>query len=235
MMNDPLTMIQIAQQNAQGANKLVSFFEKGGIFIYPILLCSIAAVAIIIYQTLLLRRSKILPAKLVDSMNEYVYRGDEDAVSQLNEYRKTEPSVLQRLCDVVLQRHDRKDVEIQEAVQASAREEIVKLQTGVPFLEVIVAIAPLLGLLGTATGLFAVFEGVGGGDDKYQEMAIGISEALITTVCGLAVAVPAVIALGYFNRKIERYAARLEVVMDQFVGAFSKGRGVATSKESEVK
>ncbi len=205
-------------------DNIISFIDKGGVFIYFIILCSVAAMAVMFYQAMLLVRQKVIPDSLVNSMSAYVSEGNEESTQSLNHSRKSNPSVLQKLCDVVLERHDRKDVEIQEAVQVSAREEIHKLQVGIPFLEVIIAIAPLLGLLGTATGLFTVFEGVGAGEEKYEEMAQGISEALITTVSGLAVAVPAVIAHGYFNRKIESYAARLEVVMDKFVGAYSKGR-----------
>lgn len=205
-------------------DKILSFIDKGGVFIYLIILCSIAAVTVMLFQGYLLGRSKVIPDSLVYSMDAYVSQGDSDSTDRLNTSRKSSPSVLQRLCDVVLERHDRKDLEIQEAVQVSAREEIIKMQAGIPVLEVIIAIAPLLGLLGTATGLFTVFEGVGAGEEKYEEMAQGISEALITTVSGLAVAVPAVIAHGYFNRKIERYASRLEVVMDKFVGSYSIGR-----------
>ncbi len=207
-------------------DSLFSFIDKGGLFIYFIMLCSTAAIAVMLYQAMILSRQKVIPDELVNSMNAYASAGDEETTNWINRSKETYPSVLQKLCDVVLDRHDRKDLEIQEAVQVSAREEIHKLQVGIPFLEVIIAIAPLLGLLGTATGLFTVFEGVGAGDGKYEEMAQGISEALITTVSGLAVAVPAVIAHGYFNRKIDSYSARLEVVMDKFVSAYSKGRNL---------
>lgn len=203
---------------------LAEFFEKSGIFIYPIIACSLAAITITAYQAAILSKSRIMPAVLVDAMNRYISNSSEESASMLNEARKNFPSVLQRLCDVVLERQDRKDEEIQEAVQVRAREEIVKMQAGIPFLEIIIAIAPLLGLLGTATGLFTVFEQVGGGDDSYDKMAVGISEALITTVSGLAVAVPTVIAHGFFNRRIESYAVSLEVIMDRFVGAYSYGR-----------
>mgnify|MGYP000524811856 CR=1 FL=1 len=230
-MTSPTLLLDAS--NTTPIEKLEWFFDKGGVFIYCILLCSIAAVAVMLYQFIMLGKSKIMPNKLEDSMNAYLSRGDHESTDRLNTSRKSSPSVLQRLCDVVLERHDRKDSEIQEAVQASAREEIVKMQAGIPILEVIIAIAPLLGLLGTATGLFTVFEGVGSGEGKHEDMAAGISEALITTVSGLAVAVPAVIAHGYFNRRIERYAARLEVVMDKFVGAYSVGRnGNSASAQS---
>lgn len=211
-------------------DSVISFIDKGGVFIYFIILCSIAAMAVMLYQAMLLIKVKVIPEALSTSMEEYSKTGDAQSADLIESAKSKYPSVLQKLCDVVVERHDRKDIEIQEAVQVSAREEILKLQVGIPFLEVIIAIAPLLGLLGTATGLFTVFEGVGAGEEKYAEMAQGISEALITTVSGLAVAVPAVIAHGYFNRKIESYAARLEVVMDKFISAYANGRNQMAKK-----
>ena len=208
-------------------DSIISFIDKGGVFIYFIIICSVAAMAVMLYQAMLLIRSKVIPELLVKSMQHYADNGDEESTDRINSVKEKSSSVLQKLCDVVVERHDRKDSEIHEAVQVSARAEILKLQVGIPILEVIIAIAPLLGLLGTATGLFTVFEGVGAGEEKYEEMAQGISEALITTVSGLAVAVPAVIAHGYFNRKIESYSARLEVVMDKFIAAYINNRNKA--------
>jgi biopolymer transport protein ExbB len=140
---------------------IIYFIDKGGVFIYFIILCSIAAMTVMLYQSMLLKRKKVIPESLVKSIDVFVSKGDEPSAENLMRIRELNPSVLQKLCDVVLERHDRKDVEIQDAVQVVAREEIHKLQVGIPFLEVIISIAPLLGLLGTATGLFDVFEGVG--------------------------------------------------------------------------
>ncbi len=220
-------MLQFAQTIAsqQGfLDEILSLIDKGGVFIYFIILCSVALIAVILYQSMLLRRQNVVPDNLVQSIDKIAELDDDASASSFEQSMKMNPSVLQKLCVVVLERHKRKDVEIQEAVQVIAREEIHKLQVGIPFLEVIITISPLLGLLGTATGLFTVFEGVGAGDEQYEVMALGIAEALITTVAGLAVAVPAVIAHGYFTRKIDSYATRLEVVMDKFVGAFSSSR-----------
>ncbi len=221
---------QAADADKNVLDNIISFIDKGGVFIYFIILCSIAAMAMMLYQSMLLIRNKVIPDALATSMLEYSKTGDSQSADRIEVDKSNYPSVLQKLCDVVVERHDRKDIEIQEAVQVSAREEILKLQVGIPFLEVIIAIAPLLGLLGTATGLFTVFEGVGAGEENTEDMAQGISEALITTVSGLAVAVPAVIAHGYFNRKIESYSARLEVVMDKFISAHANGRSNADQK-----
>ncbi len=87
-----------------------------------------------------------------------------------------------------------------------------------PVLEVVITIAPLLGLLGTASGLVLVFANVGQGADAAR-VGQGIAMALNTTVAGLAVAVPTVIAHSHFNRKIEMMSARLEVLMGKVTSA----------------
>ena len=108
--------------------------------------------------------------------------------------------------------------EVQEAVQSSAREEIVKMNAGLPILEVVINIAPLLGLLGTASGLVIVFRDLGAAAN-HVAIAKGISMALNTTIVGLGVAVPSVIAHSHFSRKIETMSARLEVLLGQVVSA----------------
>ncbi len=90
------------------------------------------------------------------------------------------------------------------------------MHSGMPILEVVITIAPLLGLLGTTSGLVLVFANVGQGADP-AKVGQGIAMALNTTVAGLVVAVPTVIAHSHFNRKIETMAARLEVIMGKVV------------------
>ena len=132
-------------------------------------------------------------------------------------------SVLARLAQVVVSRRDRSTQKIRDAVQAKAHEEIVKLHAGIQTLDVVIVVSPLLGLLGTASGITTVFDGLSSLDDvKMNIMAAGVAEALSTTIAGLAVAVPAVIGHSFFNRKIETYASQLEVVCDELVDAVTE-------------
>ena len=105
-----------------------------------------------------------------------------------------------------------------EAVQSNAREEILRMQVGIAMLEVVITIAPLLGLLGTASGLVVVFGGLGETAD-HVAIARGIGRALNTTIVGLAIALPCVIAHSYFSRRIERLSARMEVLMGRLLVA----------------
>jgi biopolymer transport protein ExbB len=97
-------------------------------------------------------------------------------------------------------------------VESSAREETVHLHTGIAVLDTVITIAPLLGLLGTASGLVLIFQGLGNNSD-HLAIARGIAEALTTTIFGLAIAVPCIIAHGHFVRRIEMLTMRLESLL----------------------
>mgnify|MGYP001798442082 CR=1 FL=1 len=111
-----------------------------------------------------------------------------------------------------------------EAAEATAREQMVRLENGMGVLEVVITIAPLLGLLGTVSGLVGVFATLGAatGDPDPTLIAAGIAVALNTTIAGLVVAVITVILHSYFTRRLERVAARLEVIAGHLVNEFYK-------------
>ena len=117
--------------------------------------------------------------------------------------------------------------EATEAVEATAKEQMVKLENGMGVLEVIITIAPLLGLLGTVSGLVSVFGTLGsqGEVNDPSLIAAGIAVALNTTIAGLVVAVITVIFHSYFNRRLERIAARLEVISGHLLHEFYKRGG----------
>ena len=190
------------------------FLHSGGIFMVLILLCSIVALSVAIWKALALRAKHTAPADLTEILATGAAGNAAAAAS-------ASPSALGRVAHYAATGEFRSREDAQEAVAASAREEILQLESGIPTLEVVITIAPLLGLLGTASGLVTVFSGLGGAVDGAAAdpttIARGISEALGTTIAGLAVAVPAVVAHSYFARKIERLAARMEVLLGRLV------------------
>ncbi len=194
------------------------FMDKGGIFMYPLLLCSITGVAAIGFKILALSPKRIAPAQLTAILENF--SGDIQAVSkEIENY----DSALSRLASVGL-RHQHKDIQhISHAVEVVAREEVVKMHAGMGVLDVVITVAPLLGLLGTASGLVTIFEGLGETTD-YLVIARGIAEALITTISGLVIAVPCVVAHSYFMRRIELLTARMESVLSDFVAASSNSK-----------
>jgi biopolymer transport protein ExbB len=191
------------------------FFSGGGIFMFLLALCSIAALTVIVLKALTLTRLKILPERLGREVEKFEEHLESGTLSGLQQEFAEGENALSRLCAVALRNAGRTQGEVQEAVQSSAREEIVRMHSGMPVLEVVITIAPLLGLLGTASGLVTVFADL---DDK-EIIGLGIAKALSTTIVGIAIAVPSVIAQSYFSRKIDTLSARLEVLLGRVVSA----------------
>jgi biopolymer transport protein ExbB len=192
----------------------LKFLKDGGIFIYPLLLCSIAGLAAIGFKFLALSRDRIIPDQLA-----HVLENASDAKQVAGEISKHQ-SALSRLAAVVQKNQDKDSTQINQSVEAMAREEVVKMHSGIGVLDVVITVSPLLGLLGTASGLVSIFQGLGETTD-YLAIARGIAEALSTTIFGLAIAVPCVVAHSYFTRRIERLTARLESILTSFVATCS--------------
>jgi len=189
-----------------------SFFQEGGFFMILLGVTSVIGIAAILFKLLSLRRPRIVPQDLADKVDgfEGTVQGL-GAEPVLREFERGE-SALARLCSVAVRQRGRPQSEIAEAVQAMAREEIVRMQAGMVVIDVVIAVAPLLGLLGTASGLVVVFDGLQG-DSDWVRIGFGIGRALKTTIVGLAIAVPAIIAQGFFQRRIDTYASKLEVLL----------------------
>lgn len=194
------------------------FLHSGSWFMWPIVLCSIIALTVIVYKCFSLSRNRLIPealARKVEQIETYLESGH---MEELEEAFNQGESALARLCAVAMHHAGRTQGEVQQAVEASAQEEVVGMESGMPALEVIITIAPLLGLLGTVSGLVLVFANVGNGADAGR-VGQGIAMALNTTVAGLVVAVPTVIAHSHFDRKIATMSARLEVLLGKVTSA----------------
>jgi len=113
-----------------------------------------------------------------------------------------------------------------EVVQTRARHEMVRLERGLIVLEVIVGIAPLLGLIGAVSGLVHVFShlGLSSGASDTRQIALGIAEALNATVFGLSIAVPTLIGFTYFSRKVEVMSVEMETLVVELINKCYYGR-----------
>lgn len=185
------------------------FFNQGGIFMYALALTSFVALAAIVFKILSLARQAVIPAELEAEVNRAEQAGDIGGLAAATTEGR---STLARLCKVAFQHRGKPRAEITDAVQSSARDEIVQLNSGMIILDTIITVAPLFGLLGTASGLVVIFNGLGDTPDQ-NLLAKGIGRALDNTIVGLAVAVPAVVAHGWFSRRIEVLVSRLESLL----------------------
>jgi biopolymer transport protein ExbB len=212
------------------------FFEQGGIFMLPLLACSIAAVAVILLRTLALRRDLVMPP-IIEREIEALQPLDSEGVVKLSRMIRNDESTLARIAQVGLQNLTWPKMENLEAVQTKARYELLRLESGLFILEIIIGIAPLLGLLGAVAGLVKVFAAFGANSaatDPHM-MAKGISEALSTTIVGLAIAIPSLIAYSYFTKKVETMASDMESLVSELLSKcyHQKQRIAARAKLAE--
>lgn len=199
------------------------FFYAGKLFMLFLLGLSVLALSVILFKALDLRRDLILPQEAVDAVDAAPHQLTPTEARALAARLRSSKSTLGRLGALALTDGHADRDEAARAVEARAREEVVELESGVALLEVVITIAPLLGLLGTVSGLVGVFSNLGDTAD-HAAIASGIAEALNTTIAGLAIAVPTVIAHSYFMKKIERIGVRLEILLGSLVTAAHRGR-----------
>ena len=189
-----------------------NFFYAGKLFMVFLLALSVLSISVIIYKALELRRRRVLADEAVHAIEAAPPHLEPRATAEIAGKLRASQSVLGRLGLLALSGEHADKEDASRAVEARAREEVVELESGVALLEVVITIAPLLGLLGTVSGLVSVFSNLGDTAD-HAAIAVGIAEALNTTIAGLAIAVPTVIAHSVFMKKIEKMGVRMEILL----------------------
>jgi biopolymer transport protein ExbB len=201
------------------ALSIFQFIIHGGFFMYLLLICSIVSVATIIIRGMALKRDAVLPPAIWNEIEALPPGENERSIQRLKNMVQRDPSPLARVTEICLKHLDWPRSENVEAVQTRARHEVVRMEAGLVVLEVIVGIAPLLGLLGAVSGLVTVFGNLGASEtvSDPRGLAKGISEALNTTIAGLAIAIPCLIAYSYFSKKVETLAAEMESLLSELL------------------
>jgi biopolymer transport protein ExbB len=214
-------LASFATEFAAAVDAVRRFIGDGGFFMLCLVALSLLSVAVIVYKALGLKVENVVPQAAQDALSDarsYLESGER---TKLVDQLRASPSALSRVATGVLSGEHGDRGSATTSAEAEAREEVVELEKGIALLEVVITIAPLLGLLGTVSGLVGVFTNLDptGVSGARAEVAKGIAEALYTTIAGLAVAVPTVIAHSYFTRKLERMGVRMEVLVGGLIGA----------------
>ncbi len=208
----------------ESLHSIIGFFQRGGLFMWPLLICSIMAVTTIILRGFALREKNVMPLVIESEIERLIPGGNTERLARIVE---SDQSSLARIVRVALQHLPSPRSENVEAVQTRARHEMVILEKGVIVLEVIVGIAPLLGLIGAVSGLVHVFShlGLSSGASDTRQIALGIAEALNATVFGLSIAVPTLVAFSYFSKKVEVMSVEMETLVVELIAKCYFGRG----------
>jgi biopolymer transport protein ExbB len=184
-------------------------------FIVVLVLTSIVALTFIVERGLALRWQRVIPPAVQHSVEFYK---SPDQLPQLQKACAENPSTAGRLLLFASQHLDWTRTENAELLETRARHEVAQLERGLVVLEILVGIAPLLGLVGTIYGLIMLFGSMSqvSGVDSVK-FAQGISTALYATLLGLLVAIPALIAWSYYSKKVENLTVEMETLCDEFL------------------
>jgi len=204
------------------ANTDIDFFDlmiKGGIFMIPIGLVSLTVVTFVFDRWIGLRSGKILPSSLRRSLVQATRQGDLDP-REVYRICGQSTSAAARVLRAMVLKTGRPMPEMQAATSEATQRELDKAYGNVRWLNLSAGIAPLLGLLGTVWGLIRAFHDttqLTAGQNRADFLAVGIYEALVTTLAGLIVAIPAAVASHYFEGKITRIFGAIEELSSELM------------------
>jgi len=199
---------------------LVDYFIKGGFIMYPLLLCSIIGLIVIIERSIVLHRVKVNTAQIFGMVRQALMKHDLKAAIATCD---SNPSPISDTMRAGLLRFGKAAPDIEKAMESVALHEISKLERGLWILATVANIAPLMGFLGTVAGMiqsFGVLAELGLGNPK--AVADGISKALITTAYGLSIAFPVQAAYNYFTSRISNFALDMETSSAMLLEAFTE-------------
>ena len=223
----------VAKPDATAAslNKGLNFLSlllQGGSLMVPIAIISLLVVAVSIERFIALRRGKLFPRRLkrgLDLMLETPKSVDPQEVYQL---ALRFPSAASRVIESMLQKVGRPVAEIDQSASEASQREADRLYGNVRWLNLAAAVTPLIGLLGTVWGMIIAFYNttqIGPGKNKAEFLAEGIYIALVTTLGGLAVAIPAAIFAHYFEGRITSMIGQIEEQLKRLIPRFERYEG----------
>jgi biopolymer transport protein ExbB len=191
---------------------MLDLVVKGGPVMYPIILCSIIAMAIIIERVYHLHRAKIDTRKFMDDIANVLRR---NKIMEAIEICDKTPGPIAHILRAGILKHDRPKQEIKEAIEEAGLYEVPRMEKNMTALATIAHISPLLGLLGTVVGMVGCFQVIQQKSTSLNpvspgDLAGGIWQALITTVAGLAVAIPVYVAYNYLVSRVNHLVIDME-------------------------
>jgi biopolymer transport protein ExbB len=188
---------------------IIGVIEKGGVLMYPLILFSMLALWIFLDRWICLQRARSHPEQLFASVRQgLLHHGCAHAYQQAC----AQPGPLAALFGAILKAAPQDKAALEELATIQARHELRRLSVRLPLLNLLAGLAPLVGLLGTVVGMVRAFQTVASAEGAVNPsmLASGIWEALLTTVAGLCVAIPALLFHHYLDQRVKSMAYQMD-------------------------
>ncbi len=203
------------------------FMQKGGPIMWPIFLCSVIAFAIVIERLIRLRQEQIDTKAFMEQISKSLKRNK--VMEALDLCERTGGPIATILKAGIL-KHDRPRNEIREAIEDASIHEVPRLERNLPVLATVAQVAPLLGLLGTVTGLVTAFQVIEAKATALNpvnpgDLAGGIWQALLATTFGLCVAIPTYVAYNYLVSRVDGFVLDMERSATDLLNILGEKRG----------
>ena len=229
IMAAPVAMAQEPTTSSEAVAKqditVGGMLKQGGWAMYPLGLMSMAMIFFIVRNTLLLREKTLLCSDLKEEIEAAIGRKD---IAAAREICSANPSLMTSVLDAGLERINEKDFDpahIAEAIEEAGNEQMVSFMKPVNYLSIIGGTAPMLGLLGTVSGMIKAFQTIAaGGMGKPELLAGNIGEALITTATGLIIAIPAMIGYFVFKNNFIKHMSTMGRMVSHFMSVYRNAR-----------
>ncbi|MGQ9698890.1 MAG: MotA/TolQ/ExbB proton channel family protein [Armatimonadota bacterium] len=198
---------------------------RGGPVMVPLVLCSVVSVAVMLERFVVLRRAGGNTERLMDEMKERLSEKDFRGAISLCE-RTGGP--IAAVLATGLRHRDLPERELERRMEETALSEIPELQRRLSWLDTIITVAPLLGLLGTVTGMISAFQVIGrSGASQPTAITGGVAEALIATATGLTIAIVTLVGYNYLGDRVKAITAEMELRATQLLNLLSALREVS--------
>ena len=201
--------------------EVFGIIAQGGMLMYPIALCSIIGFGIVIERAISLRRASIDTREFMNTMRQVLRQNRiQEAIQICDETH----APVARMMKAGMMRHKRSKEDIREAIEDASHLEIPRLERYFAALATCANVSPLLGLLGTVTGMIKAFAQIQNkrGQVSPADLAEGIGNALVTTAAGLTVAIPLLVAYNYYVTRVDTMVVEMEISSSELVELLTK-------------
>ena len=213
---------------------LLGVLRDGGPLMIPIAICSFVLCVFLFERCISLRRGRVIPGPFVKRFIEQLRGGQLDQESALKLCRENKSPVAEVFAGAV-RKWGRPSVEVEQAVIDAGERTSNSLRRYIRLFNGVATVSPLLGLLGTVLGMISAFNAIATADamGRPELLAVGISQALLTTAAGLLVAIPALIAYLYFVSRVDKLLIQIDRLAERVVGLIASDGWDEESQKSE--